>query len=55
MAEKRSESVEPEVQKAVDAETEQGYRGTQVDETPNANYTFGGQLAGKPVPEVQGK
>lgn len=53
MAEKRSEAVDSDVQKAVDAETSKGYRGEQADETPNENYTFGGQLAGKPVPEVK--
>jgi hypothetical protein len=55
MAEKRSEAVDSDVQKAVETETEKGYRGLQADETPNAHYTFAGQLAGKPVPEVQGK
>jgi hypothetical protein len=46
------ESVDSDVQKAVDAENAKGYRGNVADETPNENYTFGGQLAGKPTPEA---
>lgn len=39
-------------QKVADKETEQGFRGTEVDDTPNENYTVQGVLAGKPVPGV---
>ena len=41
-----------EVQKAVDAETDLGFRGAKVDPTPNVNYTVAGQLDGKPTPET---
>jgi hypothetical protein len=42
-----------EVQEVVDEETQKGYRGTEVDQTPNENYTVKGAAAGKPVPETQ--
>lgn len=32
-----------------------GYRGVQVDTTPNENYTVAGVLAGKPTPETESK
>lgn len=41
-----------EVQQAVDTETEQGFRGVEVDPVPNENYTVAGVLAGAPVPET---
>lgn len=41
-----------QVQKAADQEVDQGFRGTQVDLTPNENYTVAGVIAGKPVPEA---
>jgi hypothetical protein len=41
-----------EVQKRVDKETEQGFRGIEVDPTPNENYTVAGVTAGKPTPET---
>jgi hypothetical protein len=41
-----------EVQANVDVETEQGFRGVEVDPTPNENYTLAGQNAGAPVPET---
>lgn len=41
-----------QVQDAVDRETEQGFRGIEVDPTPNENYTLAGQNAGKPTPET---
>lgn len=40
-----------EVQKKMDVETEQGYRGTVPDPTPNANYTVAGVTSGAPTPE----
>jgi hypothetical protein len=46
------EKTEAQVQQAVDEETEQGFRGVEVDSTPNENYTVKGVLAGKPVPEA---
>lgn len=41
----------PEVVKRVGGETEQGFRGVEVDDTPNENYTVAGVLANKPTPE----
>lgn len=41
-----------EVQKRVDKETEQGFRGIEADPTPNANYTVAGVTSGKPTPET---
>ena len=48
---------EPEdrVQAAVDEETGRGYNGTEVDPTPNANYTLQGVTSGKPTPETDEK
>lgn len=47
----KAEKAEAEVQKAVDVETEQGFRGEEVDETDNHAYTVGGVVAGEPTPE----
>lgn len=44
-----------QVQEAVDVETDQGFRGLEVDPTPNENYTVKGVLAGKPTPETDEK
>lgn len=41
-----------EVQATVDEETEQGFRGTKVDQTPNENYTVAGVTSGAPTPET---
>jgi hypothetical protein len=43
------------VQSAVDVETEQGFRGVEVDPTPNENYTVAGVTADKPTPESDEK
>jgi hypothetical protein len=40
------------VQKAFDVETEQGFRGVEVDPTDNAAYTVAGVTAGAPTPET---
>lgn len=59
--EKKEEEVTPsdlgadEVQAKVDEEQEQGFRGTEVDKTPNENYTVAGVLANKPTPETESK
>jgi hypothetical protein len=37
---------------AIAKETEQGFRGIEVDVTPNENYTVGGVVEGKPTPET---
>jgi len=42
-----------QVQGALDEEQGQGFRGTEVDMTPNENYTVAGVNAGLPVPEAQ--
>ena len=53
MSEKsKADKAEAEVQKAVDEETEKGFRGVEVDKTPNEAYTVAGQLAGAEVPEA---
>lgn len=52
MADKKTEKAEEQVQDVVDKETEQGFRGVEVDQTPNENYTVAGVLAGKNVPEA---
>lgn len=40
------------VQAQVDKEEEQGFRGVEVDPTPNENYTVSGVTSSKPVPET---
>lgn len=42
---------EAEVQKKVDDETAQGFRGVKADPTPNEHYTVAGVIANKPTPE----
>lgn len=51
MADKK-DAGQAEVQKMMDKETEQGFVGTEVDQTPNENYTFAGQAKGLPTPET---
>lgn len=41
-----------EVQAAVDQEQDQGFRGLEVDPTPNENYTVDGVTSGAPTPET---
>lgn len=41
-----------EVQRQVDEENEQGFRGVEVDPTPNENYTVAGVTSGAPTPET---
>jgi hypothetical protein len=41
-----------EVRDRVTQETEQGFRGVEVDPTPNEHYAVGGVIAGKPTPET---
>ncbi len=41
-----------DVQAKLDAEIEQGFRGTRVDPTPLDNYTIQGVISGKPTPET---
>lgn len=49
--EKKAEKANEKVQSAVDKETEQGFRGTEVDTTPNENYTATGDHS--KTPEAQ--
>ena len=44
-----------EVQDKMDAEQEQGFRGANVDPTPDQNYTVAGVTANKPTPETDAK
>jgi hypothetical protein len=46
------EQAEAQVQEAVDQETEQGFRGVEVDRTDNRAYTVAGQAEGAEVPEA---
>lgn len=39
-------------QEVADTETEQGYRGTKVDPTPNESYTLQGVVSGALTPET---
>lgn len=41
-----------EVQHNMDVETEQGFAGTKVDQTPDENYSVAGVTSGKPTPET---
>lgn len=54
-AEKADAEVSGQVQDAVDHETEQGFRGIEVDPTPNENYTVAGVTSGAPTPETDSK
>lgn len=49
-----ADSGEAQVQATFDVETGQGFRGVEVDQTPNEHYTLAGVLAGKPTPETAG-
>lgn len=39
-------------QEMIDRETEQGFRGVEVDSTPNEAYTLQGVTSGMPTPET---
>lgn len=43
------------IQKLTDEAEGKGYFGTSPDETPRANYTVEGVVAGKPTPETTDK
>lgn len=51
----KKETPESRVQDAVDEEVERGFNGTEVDPTPNENYTLSGVTSGKPTPETDEK
>lgn len=40
------------IEDRVNQEQEQGFRGTEVDSTPNENYTVAGVTSGAPTPET---
>lgn len=44
-----------QVNEVVDTETERGFRGVEVDITPNEAYTVPGVVAGQPTPETDAK
>lgn len=44
---------DPQVAARMGVETAQGFRGTEVDSTPNENYTVAGVTSGKPTPETE--
>jgi hypothetical protein len=44
-----------QVQDAVDEETDQGFRGTKVDPTPDAAYSVAGVTKGAATPETDDK
>jgi hypothetical protein len=41
-----------EVDSAIAEENEKGFRGNEVDPTPNENYTLSGVTSGAPTPET---
>lgn len=41
-----------EVKRQVDEDTARGFRGVEVDPTPNENYTVAGVTSGAPTPET---
>ena len=45
-------SVKATSESIVETETKQGFRGTEVDPTPNENYTVAGVTSGAPTPET---
>jgi hypothetical protein len=51
-AEAADSATAEQVQAKVDEETEQGFRGVEVDPTPNENYTVAGVTSGAPTPET---
>lgn len=52
---KKTNSLVREIQSTVELETKQGFRGTEVDSTPNENYTVKGVTSGAPTPETDAK
>lgn len=44
-----------EMQERADKEANQGFRGVEVDQTPNENYTIAGVTKGLPTPETERK
>lgn len=55
MATAKKDAGQAEVQSNFDQINEQGFVGTEVDPTPNENYTVSGVTSGKPTPETDEK
>lgn len=51
-AEKSDQANADKVAANLAQETEQGFRGVEVDPTPNENYTLAGVTSGAPTPET---
>lgn len=51
-AEQADAAVANRVQEAIEPELAQGFRGVEVDPTPNENYTLDGVTSGAPTPET---
>jgi hypothetical protein len=43
-----------DIQKQVEQDEARGFRGVEVDPTPNENYTIAGVTSGAPTPETDG-
>lgn len=52
---KTAEKSSKQVDKVIHKENAQGFVGTEVDSTPNENYTIAGVIKGKPTPETDDK
>jgi len=48
----KKDAGQDQVQEAVDEETDQGFRGTKVDPTPDSAYSVAGVNKGAPTPET---
>jgi uncharacterized FlaG/YvyC family protein len=51
-AEQQVEEATQQVDEAVQSETDRGYRGVEIDQTPNENYTVEGVTSDAWVPEM---
>lgn len=47
-----STDFQQDLQERIDAENAQGFRGVEVDSTPNENYSVAGVTSGAPTPET---
>lgn len=52
---KKQDDASAEVAASMAPEQEQGFRGVEVDPTPNEHYTVAGVTKGKPTPETDEK
>lgn len=48
----KADTSSAEVQQQVDEDEARGFRGVEVDPTPNENYTVAGVTSGAPTPET---